>query len=135
MTVLIIPSAVRLRAKGSFELEGFSSITKKPTIVSILSEIDKAKLNGFLGIFEFIPIAKYCSVIAKEISLSKPDVVRNSHPLCLVTQEILQLSRMLSLFYKLKLKVLPFPCLLITHLKSSQVFSFVVLCQNKFQDL
>ena len=39
-------------------------------MVSILSVIDKATLNGFLGILELSPIGKYCSVKADEISLS-----------------------------------------------------------------
>ena len=70
--ILIIPSAVLLRANGSFELVGFSLIPKNPTIVSILSVIDKATLNSFFGTLEFNPIGNYCSVNANEISLSNP---------------------------------------------------------------
>ena len=38
--ILSNPIAARLKAKGSFELVGFSSIMKKPTKVSILSTIE-----------------------------------------------------------------------------------------------
>ena len=68
----MMPSAVLLSAKGSFELVGFSFIPKNPTIVSILSVIDNATLKGFFGTFESSPIGKYCSVIASEMSLSNP---------------------------------------------------------------
>ena len=37
MIILIIPKATLLNAYGSFEIEGFSLIPKKPTKVSILS--------------------------------------------------------------------------------------------------
>ena len=70
--VLIIPRAILLNANGSFELVGFSLIPKKPTKVSILSVIDNVTLNGFFGTTELSPIGKYCSEIAKEISLSNP---------------------------------------------------------------
>ena len=49
-----------------------SMIPKKPTKVSILSATDKATLKGFLGIFDSNPTGKYCSFMAKEISLSNP---------------------------------------------------------------
>ena len=70
--VLIIPSAILLKANGSFELVGFSFFPKKPTKVSILSVTDNAKLKGFFGVLESKPIGRYCSVIANEISLSNP---------------------------------------------------------------
>ena len=38
----------------------------------ILSVIDNATLNGFLGTLELSPTGKYCSVKADEISLSNP---------------------------------------------------------------
>ena len=48
--ILKSPKPDRLKAKGSFELVGFSSMTKKPTRVSILSTIETAILIDFLGI-------------------------------------------------------------------------------------
>ena len=69
---LITPKAKRLNAKGSFELVGFWSIPKKPTKVSSLSVKDKAILKSFFGVLLLIPVGKYCSRIARDISLSKP---------------------------------------------------------------
>ena len=70
--ILIIPKASLLSANGSLELVGFSFMPKKPTRVSILSVIDRAALKDFLGTGESKPIGKYCSDIAREISLSNP---------------------------------------------------------------
>ena len=50
MIILKSPKAVRLNAKGSLELVGFSPIPKKPTRVSILSTIETAILIAYLGI-------------------------------------------------------------------------------------
>ena len=56
--ILNNPIAVLLKAKGSFELVGFSLIPKKPTNISILSIRDTATLIGFLGTSLLIPIGK-----------------------------------------------------------------------------